>query len=110
MTNDPNVRGPHNTPCQHCGALHGFLCPWVKAYEYHSDGSLKRVEFREAPGCDGPAWTRPSATVTQEQIDRTRRSTDWRENSERFRWNPETHTYDFVGDTSPGGFTWLGGD
>lgn len=48
MTADPNIRGPHNTPCQHCGLLHGNLCPAVAALEYHPDGSLKRVEFRDA--------------------------------------------------------------
>lgn len=47
MTADPLVRGPHNTPCQHCGRLHGNLCPAVAALEYHPDGSLKRVEFRD---------------------------------------------------------------
>ena len=34
--------------CQHCGGIHGLRCPWVKALEYHPDGTLKRVEFFES--------------------------------------------------------------
>lgn len=57
MAVDPStVRGPHNTPCQHCGLMHGKLCPSVKAYEYHPDGSLKRVEFREAVARFDPGY------------------------------------------------------
>lgn len=31
--------------CQYCGNYHGPTCPLVKAFEYHADGTLKRVEF-----------------------------------------------------------------
>ena len=33
-------------PCEYCGIFHERLrCPWVKAIEYHPDGSRRRVEF-----------------------------------------------------------------
>ena len=32
-------------PCRWCGHIHGDLCPQVKAYEFHPDGVVKRVEF-----------------------------------------------------------------
>lgn len=31
--------------CGYCGMLHGPVCPSVKAFEYHPDGTVKRVEF-----------------------------------------------------------------
>lgn len=32
--------------CTYCGMIHmSGLCPHVKAFEYHPDGRLKRVEF-----------------------------------------------------------------
>lgn len=31
--------------CILCGYDHDFKCALVKAYEYHPDGTLKRVEF-----------------------------------------------------------------
>lgn len=39
-----------NSPakCPYCGMLHGPTCFMVKAYEYHPDGSIKRVEFKNA--------------------------------------------------------------
>ncbi len=30
--------------CGYCGMVHSGRCPSVKAFEYHADGSLKRVE------------------------------------------------------------------
>ena len=33
--------------CQWCGAFHTYVCPLVKSYEYHPDGTLKRVEFKD---------------------------------------------------------------
>lgn len=34
--------------CRYCGMLHpGPMCPYVRAIEYHPDGSVKRVEFAE---------------------------------------------------------------
>lgn len=43
--------------CQYCGPSisHSGVCPRVKAIEYHENGQLKRVEFREEP----PAGTAP---------------------------------------------------
>ncbi len=36
-----------STHCPYCGMTHSMLskCPMVKAYEYHTDGTVKRVEF-----------------------------------------------------------------
>lgn len=31
--------------CRWCGMIHGPKCPSVKAMEFYSDGSVKRVEF-----------------------------------------------------------------
>lgn len=32
--------------CRWCGAVHGPLCPMLKAIEFHADGAtVKRVEF-----------------------------------------------------------------
>ncbi len=33
--------------CPHCGMWHGQVCPRVKAIEYHENGTIKRVEYRE---------------------------------------------------------------
>ncbi len=33
--------------CGHCGAIHAGACPRVAAIEYHQDGTIKRVEYRE---------------------------------------------------------------
>lgn len=33
--------------CPYCGNLHQTKCFMVKAFEYHPDGSLRRVEFFE---------------------------------------------------------------
>ena len=31
--------------CAYCGLTHLTRCPSVKAFEYHQDGTIKRVEF-----------------------------------------------------------------
>jgi len=41
--------------CPHCSSeqqavFHGGHCPRVKAIEYNSDGSIRRIEFHAAPG------------------------------------------------------------
>ena len=34
--------------CRYCGAVpHDGVCPTVKSIEYHPDGSVKHVEFRD---------------------------------------------------------------
>jgi hypothetical protein len=43
------------TECPYCGAIHGPKCPLVKAFEYHPDGAVKRVEFY-APNDYGPLY------------------------------------------------------
>lgn len=35
----------HAVPCPHCGLVHTTTCSRIKAIEYHSDGTVKRVEF-----------------------------------------------------------------
>lgn len=35
----------HAVPCPHCGSFHTTTCPRIRAIEYHSDGTVKRVEF-----------------------------------------------------------------
>lgn len=49
-----------NTPgaCGYCGLHHGTRCPSVKAFEYHPDGTVKRVEFF-APNDSGPNLVLP---------------------------------------------------
>lgn len=39
--------------CPYCGLFHAMKCHLVKAYDYHPDGALKRVEFF-APNDYGP--------------------------------------------------------
>lgn len=39
--------------CGYCGQFHQTKCHLVKAFEYHSDGTVKRVEFY-APNEYGP--------------------------------------------------------
>lgn len=40
--------------CTHCGCYHAGPCPRIKAIEYHENGMVKRVEYRDdyfiAPG------------------------------------------------------------
>jgi len=31
--------------CEHCGMLHETTCPRIKAIEYHTNGTIKRIEF-----------------------------------------------------------------
>ena len=41
--------------CPHCGAAHRTTCPLVKAIEYHPNGQIKRIEFRDPqPMVTGP--------------------------------------------------------
>lgn len=32
-------------PCRWCGATHGKICPYVKAFEFGATGEITRVEF-----------------------------------------------------------------
>jgi len=37
-------------PCEHCGMFHypaGAACHRVKAIEYHENGAVKRVEYKD---------------------------------------------------------------
>lgn len=47
--------------CPYCGTIHADKCSLVKAFEYHPDGSIKRVEFY-TPGDYSPTIL---ANVTQ---------------------------------------------
>lgn len=40
--------------CPYCGQSHKWACTLVKAFEYHENGALKRVEFREYTKVVGP--------------------------------------------------------
>ena len=45
--------------CQWCGSIERHIghCPAVRAFEYHPDGTLKRVEFVEpVPFDPGRMW------------------------------------------------------
>lgn len=35
--------------CGHCGYSHCGPCPRIKAIEYHPDGTIKRIEYVDAP-------------------------------------------------------------
>ena len=57
-------------PCRWCGEAHGVLCPWVKAFEFGPDGTLKRVEFvtyadiaNEKPNVTVPPEVVPYRTI-----------------------------------------------
>lgn len=39
------------TSCRWCGAEHGPLCPWVRAYDLDSSGNIIRVEFLTPKDC-----------------------------------------------------------
>lgn len=45
--------------CQYCGNIHyGVTCPRIKAFDYHPDGTVARVEFfapKDYPPLVGPA-------------------------------------------------------
>lgn len=43
-----------NDKCQHCGLIHGPLCPSVAAIEYFHDGTIKRVEYVTPADCVTP--------------------------------------------------------
>lgn len=38
---------PAATACSHCGFWHQGACLRIKAIEYHSNGTVKRVEYHE---------------------------------------------------------------
>lgn len=44
----PTYASSGTAPCQHCGMHHQGACPRVKAIEYYSDGTVKRVEYKGA--------------------------------------------------------------
>ena len=35
--------------CPYCGWIHEGVCQRIRAIEYHPDGTIKRMEFHEAP-------------------------------------------------------------
>jgi hypothetical protein len=60
MSNNQPAQNPttagstgYNDPvrCPYCGIFHTAKCPLVKAYEYHPDGTVKRVEFFAPADC-----------------------------------------------------------
>ncbi len=50
--------------CPYCDNTHNGVCPSVKAFEYHPDGSLKRVEFKGEPDF----WRQPGGQATYEPL------------------------------------------
>lgn len=36
----------HLNKCPYCNNIHDGVCPLVAAFEYHPNGTLKRVEFK----------------------------------------------------------------
>lgn len=48
--------------CEYCGMRHPTKCPTVKAYEYHADGRLKRVEFFSPSDYTPPVIYGPNGT------------------------------------------------
>ena len=62
---DESAHAPLHQPCEYCGFIHILpgVCPRVKAFEYHSNGTLKRVEFHEPPQWSpNPEWARLTTT------------------------------------------------
>lgn len=49
MAADAHTGTSLHQKCNYCGLYHEAKCPLVKAFEYHPDGTLKRVEFFEPP-------------------------------------------------------------
>ena len=49
---DRDRTGVSEMNCPYCGRLQhtGIYCPLVKSLEYHPDGRLKRVEFKDERG------------------------------------------------------------
>lgn len=45
--------------CQWCGCIHSGKCPQIKAYEYHENGKLKRIEFFAPSDYVAPAVIKP---------------------------------------------------
>lgn len=45
MSDTTSVFAKNAAPCPHCGLIHNTTCPRVSAIEYHTDGTLKRIEF-----------------------------------------------------------------
>lgn len=71
MSQSAYATGPDK--CQYCGLTHGAKCPTVKAYEYHANGTLKRVEFfgpgdYAPPVIYGPNGTYPGWPYVPPQI------------------------------------------
>ena len=49
--------------CQWCGQMHDVRCPFVRAIEYHEDGSIRRVEFMRPADYVMPASVPPPQPV-----------------------------------------------
>lgn len=44
----PNTTSaPQPQQCDHCGQWHQGQCPRIKAIEYHENGRIKRVEYKD---------------------------------------------------------------
>ena len=53
MSSDPAAP----VACPHCGTYHIATCPRIKAIEYHTNGTVKRIELHEPqPVVRGIDW------------------------------------------------------
>lgn len=66
MINQQTANAEPSRTCQWCGFIHASAgkCPMVKAFEYHENGTVKRVEFFSPadyalPVIYGPNGSRP---------------------------------------------------
>jgi heterodisulfide reductase subunit C len=41
------INQPSN--CPHCGGYHTGTCPKIKSIEYHENGTIKKIEFKDEP-------------------------------------------------------------
>jgi hypothetical protein len=49
--------------CPHCGFIHDFTCPRIKAIDYHPDGTIKHIEFHEPGSKTGPVAQKPPIPI-----------------------------------------------
>lgn len=58
--------------CQHCGCVHGAVCPSVRSVEYWPDGRIKKVEYERGQGIEPqpfPWWPSPEQTAPPQKYE-----------------------------------------
>lgn len=54
--------------CGHCGGWHEGICPRIKSVEYHSNGTVRRIEYHDTRDSAAlPASPSSPAPQTQEE-------------------------------------------